>query len=407
MKYIVIPVIALLLVTGVFVLLLHRPPVDPGADHTMPVSIPPSSNAPEVQGAPESFRNGTTEATGAPSVPAPETTRPTLTASSADAPRLSTPATQPSSAIVSSPVTPDGNGPLPSTVPEDLSTPVATEATVTNVAPESSSTGVTLEGPSTPVPVENPLTPLTPVTVDNDQKQSIGLAALEKAAKENKYLFVFCSDNDSPATVEAKTAFESAVSNMSDTIHWTSIDKNQPSEKEALDRFRIVRAPMPIIVAIAPNGAITGALYREKLKEPVLEDLMAGPAEEQCMKFLQEGKVVLACIQNAVTKSNDLAMQGVNDFKADNRFAEVTEIVTLDPADAVDQRFLAKLGIEPTMEEATTAFLAPPRALLKTFTGATTKDTLVTNIMTASKGGCGGGKCAPGKCGPKTVAKAN
>ncbi|OQB43189.1 MAG: hypothetical protein BWY09_00261 [Candidatus Hydrogenedentes bacterium ADurb.Bin179] len=230
--------------------------------------------------------------------------------------------------------------------------------------------------------------------------ESVGQAAIDKAARENKYLFLFFSENDSPETEKAKASFESAAGNMEDVVQLAYVDKNQPSEKAVVERFRLDGAPMPLVLAMAPNGAVTGAYFGDKMKEPKLEESIAGPGEQQCMKALQEGKLVLVSLQNAVTTSNEQAMQGVEDFKADTRFAEATELVAIDPANESDQGFLAKLRIDSKIQEATTAFLAPPGSLIKTITGATTKDELVATLTAATAGGCGS-SCKPGACGPR------
>ena len=90
-------------------------------------------------------------------------------------------------------------------------------------------------------------------------------------------------------------------------------------------------------------------------------------------------------------------MQGVREFKADARFAEATEIVTMDPNDTVEAKFLKQLQIDPKITEATTAFLAPPGRIIAKIEGATKKDALVTTIQKAMT------SCNPssGCCPPK------
>ena len=107
------------------------------------------------------------------------------------------------------------------------------------------------------------------------------------------------------------------------------------------------------------------------------------------MKSLQDGKLVFVCVQNDKTKSNDAAMQGVRDFKADVRFASATEIVTLDPTDKKEATFLTDLKVSPDTAEAATVFVAPPGKAIGKFEGATNKDALVELISKASSG-CAG-----------------
>ncbi len=231
--------------------------------------------------------------------------------------------------------------------------------------------------------------------------ESVAQAAMKKASDAQKYLYLFIAGNDSEETATARRAVEAAVAKLADKADAAFINKDSAAEKGIIEKLRLAGAPMPIVLAMAPNGAITGAYFAEKLKDPQLQDSIAGAGEQQCMKALQENKLVFLCVQNDATKSNDAAMQGVNEFKADARFSEVTEIVKVNPASAPDQGLLAKLKVDPAVTEATTVFVVPPGSLVSKVEGATSKDALVSALTAATSGGCGGGKCGPGACGPK------
>ncbi len=243
----------------------------------------------------------------------------------------------------------------------------------------------------------------TPVTVTSAStpSESVGQAALKKAADDKKHLFLFVSENDNEETATAKRALEAAATKIGDKAELAFIKRDSVAEKDFVEKFQLNRAPMPIVLALAPNGAITGAYFGDKLKDPQLQESIASESEQQCMKALQDRKLVLLCVQNATTKSNDTAMKGVNEFKDDTRFAQFTEVVTIDPSAEDEQTFLAKLKLDPKMTEATTAFLTPPGALVSTVIGATNKDALVAALTAASSGGCGAGGCGPKGCAPK------
>ena len=118
------------------------------------------------------------------------------------------------------------------------------------------------------------------------------------------------------------------------------------------------------------------------------------------MKSLQDGKLVLLCIQNEKTKSNDAAMKGVNEFKADERFAHATTVMSVDPTDKKEASFLADLQVPSETTEAVTVFLAPPGRAFAKYEGATSKDTLVDALGKANTG-CGPNGCCPGGCCPQ------
>jgi hypothetical protein len=90
-------------------------------------------------------------------------------------------------------------------------------------------------------------------------------------------------------------------------------------------------------------------------------------------------------------------MSGVRAFKADQRYAEATDVIMLDPSIPLERPFLAKLGMNTPVDEAVTLFVAPPGSVIGSFKGATDKDQLITTLTTAIKG-CGPG-CKPGQCG--------
>ena len=226
-------------------------------------------------------------------------------------------------------------------------------------------------------------------------------AALSKAAADKKFVFVFVTENNDDATQAARKTFETAAGKLADWATWVAVDRNADSEKEFVQKFGLARAPMPLVLAFAPNGAITGGFPASQLTEQRLQDTLVGDGMQQCLKALQARKLVFVCVQNGTTKLNDVATQGVNDFKADAKYAPITEVVKLDPTAAGNDKFLAQLKIDPKATEATTAMLAPPGALLAKFTGATEKKSLEAALQKASSG-CGPSGCGPGAagCGP-------
>ena len=236
-------------------------------------------------------------------------------------------------------------------------------------------------------------------TSDVVEESGKGMAAIRQTADANKYLFMFFSKADDAQTIAMRKVFDKAMEKVADRASWIAVDVNDSSEKAIVAKFQLDRAPMPLVLAMAPNGAITGGFPR-KVEEQQLVEAFATPTTEKVMKHLQDGKLVFVCVQNGQTKSNDAAMRGVRDFKADARFAEATEIVMLDPTDSAEASFLADLKIDPKTEEAVTVFLAPPGSAIAEYKGATDKEELVSTLQKASSG-CAGGSCGPGGCPPK------
>ena len=250
-----------------------------------------------------------------------------------------------------------------------------------------------------PKAADNQDAPKASADAGNGGKTDNGMAAMKQAAEARQYLFVFFYGKADDQTSTFKKSFETAAAKIADKAMSVTVDVNSPAEKEIVEKFRIQNAPMPMVLSIAPNGAITGS-YRGESSEKALLDTMVSPSFQSTLKALQEGKLVFLCVQNKTTKSNEAAMQGVKDFKADVRFAKFTETVAIDPSDTAEKAFLEKLQIDPKADEALTVFLAPPGAVVAKLKGATNKDGLIATLQAATAGGCGSGGCGPKGCAP-------
>jgi hypothetical protein len=231
------------------------------------------------------------------------------------------------------------------------------------------------------------------------QDGGLGLEALEQAAQAKKYLFAFFWKDESDVTLNRKKVFEKAMRKVVDRANSVQVLVSDPSENGIVEKFGLDHAPMPLVLAIAPNGAVMGG-FPEKFTEEEIINAFGSPCTEQCLKTLQDGNLVLLCIQNGSTASNEEAMKGVQEFASDQRYANATKIVMLDPSDPVEKPFLTDLKIDSQSDEAITAFLVPPGSLIAEFKGATNKEDFIDTLQKANTG-CGTGGCGPGGCGPK------
>ncbi len=228
------------------------------------------------------------------------------------------------------------------------------------------------------------------------QAPSKGLAAIERAAKANKYLFIFFVKQDDAQTRTMGQVFNEAVNALAGRADSVVVPITDPSEAGVVTKFRISQAAMPLVLVLAPNGAVTGGFPGNFTKEQLMGAFVS-PSMERSLGVLQQGKLVLLCVQNGKTRGNAEAMNGVRAFKADQRYGQATEIVMMDPGQPGERPFLAKIGISNPVEEATTILLAPPGSVVGSFKGATDKNQIVTTL-TSALSGCGAG-CKPGQCG--------
>jgi hypothetical protein len=217
-------------------------------------------------------------------------------------------------------------------------------------------------------------------------------AAMDTAAKHDKYLFIFFFDKEDAHTQAMKGVFAAAMQKMSDRAEGIAVNVADPAEKPIADKFRTRGAPMPIVLAIAPSGAPVQA-FPKTFDEAQLQKAFVSRCTAKCMKAIWDQHSILLCVQNDKTQFNEEAMNGVKAFKADPKYAKGIDVIMLNPADEAEQSFLKDLQVDASAGKAVTVLVMPPGAPVARFTGALTKEEIETAVEKA-KSSCGPGcKC--------------
>jgi hypothetical protein len=233
------------------------------------------------------------------------------------------------------------------------------------------------------------------VAQDRPVAAKTGAAAMRQAAEAKQYLFAFIYEQNDDATKAARKTFDAGIAKITPIVKSVAVDRTDPTESEMVGQFKLEAAPMPLVLAIAPNGAVTAGIKGADLTESKLADAVASPGMQQCFKSLQDRKLTFVCMQNASTKANDAAMKGVNEFKADPQYAEDVEVVKVDPADPKEAKFMAQLKANPKAKTANTTFLAPPGMIIAQVEGGTTKASLKASLKKAMASCTPGSGCCP------------
>jgi len=219
---------------------------------------------------------------------------------------------------------------------------------------------------------------------------SPGAAAIQQAAKDNKYLFIFFWREDTQHSRVMRGVFNAAMAKMADRAEAVEIQVANPAEAAVVARYDVSRSPMPLVVATAPNGAITKGLAGQ-FDESQLRQAFVSPCTAECMKALQEKKLVLLCVRQQPPPGQPPALpQNVRDFTADERYAKTTKVIGLNLGDAAETDFLKSLQIDPQTATPVTVLMAPPAAVIGAYADEVTKDELIAKLK-AAQSGCGAG----------------
>ncbi len=218
------------------------------------------------------------------------------------------------------------------------------------------------------------------------QTTSKGFSAIERAAAADRYLFVFFWREKSQQTSNMWGVFQAATSKLAERADAVAVNVSDPAERPMVARFGTDRSPLPLVLALAPNGAVTKG-FPGRLTEDQLSQAFVSPGTANCLKALQDRKLVLLCVQNSATQFNVSAIQGARDFQADPRYAAHTEVILLNSAETAEASFLKGLQIDPQAPQPVTVLMAPPGSVVGTFVGNVTKAELIAKLNSPSS--CG------------------
>lgn len=247
--------------------------------------------------------------------------------------------------------------------------------------------------------LENVIADSTPPPLDP------GIEALNNATASGRHLLVLFQRTDK--TTSLTNSFVTISKSLESKAVSVVINTENPEESGLVDRYNARFAPLPIVVVLAPNGAITGS-FKDSFSKDQIENLFLSPASQQCLLAFQNRKLVFICIQGAGTEKNEEALEGVKQFRKTPTFSNMTEVIMVDPADPRESKLLTQLMITPDIKVANTLLLSPPGKVLGKWSGATSKGWFTQVLMTESSAGktCSIPNCGAPSCETPTTSSA-
>lgn len=210
---------------------------------------------------------------------------------------------------------------------------------------------------------------------------SQGQQALATAAAEQKYAFLVFFKDNGPATQTMAQTVKRGVEARAARATLAYVNVANPAEKQLVDRFGVSRAPMPLTVAVAPNGAMT-KLTPSTITDQQIEQSFVTPAMAHCMKSMQDGRLVLICIQSGARPA---IPAGVVNFANDTEFKSRVAVVPILASDPSEIELVKQLEADSLTKGATTVFMAPPGVLVGKFGPTATKEQLAVALHKAGQ----------------------
>lgn len=230
------------------------------------------------------------------------------------------------------------------------------------------------------------LVSMTNISSAQNVPQAASLSKAEtsraSAAKQNKYTFImFWKDQDATT----KSMWSSLQQNLADksSASVVAVNTGDPKERKIVEQYGVSRAPMPLTLAVAPNGAVTGS-YVKQINADYIQQAFVSPAKSQCMLNLQSRRMVLLC----VSPSDKTGIpKGVQDFKSIPCYQNTVEVITVSQSESVERDFLNEMSVPPS-QNTSVVFMAPPGVMVGKFNNSVTSQQLIAELKKAGKS-CG------------------
>lgn len=207
---------------------------------------------------------------------------------------------------------------------------------------------------------------------------------IAEAAAQNKFAFIMFWRQDDAATRAMQQTLEREIDARADRATLLRVRITDRTQAALVQRFDATRSPMPTVVALAPNGAVTGMIPAAITPEQI-DSAIISPGFATCIKAMQDRKIVLLCVQPTAGAA---IPEGVQQFVSDPHYTGRTQIVSLTADDDTELNFFQQVKVDPRSTTASIVFMAPPGTHLGTFDASVTSETLVSTLLAA-------GKCCP------------
>jgi Thioredoxin-like domain len=205
-------------------------------------------------------------------------------------------------------------------------------------------------------------------------------AAVEKQAPRFTYM-LFWKQQDAN-TQQFSETIQASAAKRGDRVNFTAVDLKDPANQNVVAHYGVSRAPMPLAICVADNGAVTGVFTR-KPNDAALERALVTSAMAEATKALQDKKIVVVHVK----ASPDAQLPtGAADFVAEPDFQTRTTVIDVLLGDPAESRFVADMQIKPQdISDSMLVIMAPPAALVGKFASTATRDEIVTKLHAAGK----------------------
>ncbi len=127
-----------------------------------------------------------------------------------------------------------------------------------------------------------------------------------------------------------------------------TLDRGAAVNADLVKKYRVLGAPVPLILVIAPNGIVAGGALLKDATPKVVANLVPTPKKTDMLGALEAKRAVFVVFSHAKMPNQGKALERCS--KAFTRLEQTptkAQVVAVDMNDKAEMKFMAEMGVDP------------------------------------------------------------
>jgi Mrp family chromosome partitioning ATPase len=224
---------------------------------------------------------------------------------------------------------------------------------------------------------------------------------LNTILEQGKTAFVIVTGPEATGLPQVQKAVQQAIDRVGNA-EVIEVDRSDSQNSELVNKYELATAPVPLVLAFSPNGALGGGVPGTQATAEKLVTLVPSPKKADALKALQDGKAVYVTASRAGMSSKPEVASGC--AAACREMKGTCIAIDIDMDDPAEQAFLKLLNVDMQSADPITVVVNAQGQVTGSFNGTVDVSQLVQAANKKVTSGC----CPPGSgktCGPTTKKK--